>query len=61
MSKDLIKKISQFLELMCARYWFMSEFCLLEIQTNYKNWVWKEKLGLEPSMCSHSGWQHMWH
>ncbi len=47
--------ISQFSELKCGRYWFLSWFCLLEIQTNYKkNWVWKEKKSVsEPSMCSH--------
>jgi hypothetical protein len=27
-------------------------FLLLKIQTNCKNWVWKEK-SIEPSMCFH--------
>jgi hypothetical protein len=33
---------------------------LLEIQTNYKYWVWKEK-SIEHSMCSHLGQQHRIH
>jgi hypothetical protein len=32
---------------------------LMEIQTNCKNWFWKEK-SVEPSMCSHLGqWHHL--
>jgi len=33
---------------------------LLKIQTNCKNWVWKEK-SVEPSMCSHMGQWHKLH
>jgi hypothetical protein len=33
---------------------------LQEIQTNCKNWIWKEK-SVETSMCSHLGHQHVDH
>ncbi len=41
---DLIKFISQFSELRYERYWFFKWILFLEIQTNCKNWVWKEKI-----------------
>jgi hypothetical protein len=40
-----------------ARVWKISileRILFLEIQTNCKNWVWKENL-VEPSMCSYLG------
>jgi hypothetical protein len=55
---DLIELISQISKLSCERYWCL--ILLLEIQTNCKKWVWKEKL-VKPSMCSHLGQQHKWH
>jgi hypothetical protein len=57
---DLIEFISQFPQLRCERYWFLRGFCCWEIQTNCKNWVWKEK-SVEPSRCSHLGQPHMLH
>jgi hypothetical protein len=48
---DLVEFISLFSELRCGRYFF-EWILLLEIQTNCKIWVWKEK-SVEPSMCSH--------
>jgi hypothetical protein len=33
---------------------------LLKIQTNCKNWVWKEK-SVESSLCSHLGQRHKLH
>jgi hypothetical protein len=41
---DLIDFISQFSELRCGRLFF-DWILQLKIQTNYKNWVWKEKVG----------------
>jgi hypothetical protein len=38
---DLIEFVSQFLELICGRYWFLSEFCCWKFQQIAK------KLGLE--------------
>jgi hypothetical protein len=52
---DLMEFISQILELRCGKYWFWSFFFfLLEIQTNCKIWVYKEK-SVEPSMCWDDG------
>ncbi len=39
---------------------FFEWILLLEIQTNCKNWVWKEN-SLEASMCSHLGQGHILH
>jgi hypothetical protein len=39
---NLIKLISQFSELRCGKILFLEWILLLEIQTNCKNWVWKE-------------------
>jgi hypothetical protein len=47
---NLIEFISQFSELRCRRYWVFEWILLVEIQSNYKNWVWKP---VELSMCSH--------
>jgi hypothetical protein len=40
---DLIKFISQFSKLRCWKILISNWILLLEIQTNYRNWVWKEK------------------
>jgi hypothetical protein len=58
---DLIKFVSQLSELLrCARYRIFEWILLLEIQKNYKNWVWKEK-SVKPSMCSHLGHRYKLH
>jgi hypothetical protein len=53
---DIIEFVSKFR----TKVWKILIFewiLLLEIETNCKSWVWKEK-SVEPSMSSHLGQQH---
>jgi hypothetical protein len=51
-SKLNLKELFHNFQSLSVEYIFLKRILLFEIQKNYKNWVWKQKL-VEPSMYSH--------